>query len=585
MNIHFVRFLLPLALLSLALLSLALSASARERILDYHADIVVQADGTLDVTEIIEVHAEGKKIRRGIYRDFPTRYKNRYGDRVVVDFEVVGVERDGESEPWFTEDLSNGVRINTGNDRFLPTPLTTTYRIRYRTGRQLGFFDEHDELYWNVTGTGWVFDIESASARVQLPEPVPAEQLQLDYYTGPQGSHARNATAEVVEPGVVRFSTTQPLFQHEGLTIVVGFPKGIVAEPSSIQKLVWYLSDNRAQLLLLLGLMALFGYYLHHWRRDGRDPRAGVTFARYHAPEDFSPGGLRYLSRGSYDDRCFAADVVHMSVKGLIAIYRDKKLLSDKWRLEKRREAKEGELTPSEKAMFSALFVGGDDIELDQKNHVYLGLARKRHKAALSKRFKPTYFVDNIGITLRGCLASAVLAVLALWWSHNILSLSLWVLVISFVVLNAVFGLLMRRPTMEGRRLLDHIEGLKLYMEVASKEDIARLKHRHSEQPPSMNAERFETLLPYALALDVEEAWTGQFTQAVGVNEANRTTRNMGWYHGSLGRGGLAGLSSDLGKSMSSQIASSSSAPGTSSGGGGGGFSGGGGGGGGGGGR
>lgn len=579
MKIHFVRFLL-----SVALLSVALSASARERILNFHADIVVQADGTLDITEIIEVRAEGKNIRRGIYRDFPTRYKNRYGDRVVVDFEVMGVKRDGESEPWFTEDLSNGVRINTGNDRFLPTPLTTTYRIHYRTGRQLGFFDEHDELYWNVTGTGWAFDIESASARVQLPEPVSAEQLQLDYYTGPQGSRARNASAEVVEPGVVRFTTTQPLAQREGLTIVVGFPKGIVAEPSSIQRLIWYLNDNRAQLLLLLGIAVLFGYYLHHWRRDGRDPRGGVIFARYHPPEDFSPGGLRYLSRSSYDDRCFAADVVHMSVKGLIAIHRDKKLLSDKWRLEKRREATEGELSPSEKALFSGLFVAGDEIELDQKNHEHLGLARKQHRASLAKRFKPAYFVDNVGITLRGCVVSVVLVMLALWWSHSVASISFWALVISIVLLNVVFGLLMRRPTIEGRRLLDHIEGLKLYMEVASKDDIARLKHRHSEQPPSMNAERFETLLPYALALDVEEAWTGQFTQAVGVDEANRTTRSMGWYHGSLGRGGLGGLSSDLGKSLSSQIASSSSPPGTSSGGGGG-FSGGGGGGGGGGGR
>lgn len=571
-------------LVAVALFLVVLPASARERILDFHSDIVIQADGTLDVTETIKVRAEGKDIRRGIYRDFPTRYENRYGDRVVVDFEVVGVKRDGESEPWFTEARSNGVRINTGNDRFLPTPLTTTYQIHYRTGRQLGFFDNHDELYWNVTGTGWIFDIESASAQVALPQPVPAAQLQLDYYTGPQGSRAKGANAEVVEPGVVAFSTTQPLARREGLTIVVGFPKGIVSEPSSMQKLAAYLDDNRAHLLLLLGLLALFGYYLRQWRREGRDPRGGVTFARYYPPEDFSPGGLRYLSKGYYDDRCLAADVVQMSVKGLIAIHREKKFLSDKWRLEKLRETEGEELSPSEKALFSSLFFIGDEIELDQKNHAYLATAQKRHKAALAKRFKPTYFVDNLGITLRGSLASLVLIVLAFWWVHSAASLSFWVLVAAVVLLNVVFGLLMRRPTLEGRRLLDHIEGLKLYMEVASKEDIARLKHRNSEEPPPMGAERFESLLPYSLALGVEKAWTGQFTEAVGVTEANRTTRHIGWYHGDIGSGGLADLSSDLGKSLSSQISSSSSPPGTSSGGGGG-FSGGGGGGGGGGGR
>ncbi len=568
----------------LALVSMALPASARERIIDFHSDIIVQADGTLDVTETIEVRAEGKRIRRGIYRDFPTRYKDRRGDRVVVGFEVVGVKRDGQSEPWFTEELSNGVRINTGNDRFLPTPLTTRYEIRYRTTRQLGFFENHDELYWNVTGTDWIFDIESASARVQLPEAVPEDQLQLDYYTGPQGSRAQDARAEVVEPGVVEFATTEPLGPREGLTLVVGFPKGIVEEPSGLQGLLWFLHDNRAQLILLLGILAAFGYYLHHWRREGRDPQPGPIFARYYPPEDFSPGGLRYLSKAFYDDRCFAADLVHMSVKGLVTIHRERKFLSDDWRLEKCSESSDADLTPSERGLFSHLFAAGNEIELDQKNHSILGEAMRQHKKLVKRRFKPRYFVDNFKITLKAWLGSLVVALLAFWLVGNLASLTFWGLLSALVVLNVVFALLMRRPTEEGRRLLDHIEGLKLYMEVASKDDIARLEHRNPDEPP-LDAERFESLLPYALALDVESAWTDKFTQAVGVEAANQATNRMHWYHGDLGRGGLAGLSNDLGQSLSSQVASSSSPPGSSSGGGGGGASGGGGGGGGGGGR
>lgn len=571
--------------LVLTLICVALPASARERIINFHSDVKVRADGTLDVFETIKVRAEGKNIRRGIYRDFPTRYRDSRGDSVVVDLEVMGVLRDGQAEPWFTEELPNGVRINTGDDSFLPTPLTTTFRIHYRTNRQLGFFENHDELYWNVTGTGWVFDIENASARVELPEAVPEQELQLDYYTGPQGSRAKQARANVPEPGVVEFSTTSRLNSREGLTIVVGFPKGMIEEPGGLQKLSWFLNDNRAQLLLLVGLVLLFWYYLHHWYRNGRDPRSGPTFARYYPPEDFSPGGLRYLSRGSYDDRCFSADVVQMSVKGLISIHREKKFLSDKWKLEKLSEVGDVELSPSEQALFSRLFAGGPEIELEQENHQLLGKAKSQHKAALAKRFKPRYFLDNAKITVIGCIASMALTVLAFWLASHVASLTFWGLVAALVLLNIVFGFLMRRPTEEGRRLLDEIEGLKLYMEVASKDDIARLKHRHSEDPPLFDAERFESLLPYALALGVEEAWTDQFTKAVGDMEASRATRSMHWYHGPIGRGGLASMSSDLGSSLSSQISSSSSPPGSSSGGGGGGSSGGGGGGGGGGGR
>ena len=68
-------------------------------------------------------------------------------------------------EPWFTENMRNGVRINTGNDDFLPVPADYTYTIRYRTTRQLGFFADHDELYWNAIGTGWIFPIEKGTSR------------------------------------------------------------------------------------------------------------------------------------------------------------------------------------------------------------------------------------------------------------------------------------------------------------------------------------------------------------------------------------------------------------------------------------
>ena len=152
--------LLPSAAL-LVLPPLSGPLAAQERILSYESEVEVLADGTVEVTERITVRAEGRQIRRGIYRDFPTRYRDRYGNRVRVGFEVVGVERDGRPEEWFTERLSNGVRITTGGDALLPVPAEYTFTLRYRTTRQLGFFEEHDELYWNAIGTGWVFPIET----------------------------------------------------------------------------------------------------------------------------------------------------------------------------------------------------------------------------------------------------------------------------------------------------------------------------------------------------------------------------------------------------------------------------------------
>lgn len=124
----------------------ALPAAAQERIRVYDIAVEVKADGSLDVTEQITVRAEGSRIRRGIYRDFPTRYRDRYGNRVVVGFELSDVWRNGRPEPHFTESVANGIRINTGNDDFLQVPAEYTFTLRYRTTRQLGFFSAHDEL-------------------------------------------------------------------------------------------------------------------------------------------------------------------------------------------------------------------------------------------------------------------------------------------------------------------------------------------------------------------------------------------------------------------------------------------------------
>jgi len=150
------------------------------------------------------------------------------------------------------------------------------------------------------------------------------------------------------------------------------------------------------------------------------------------------------------------------------------------------------------------------------------------------------------------------------------------------VLVVALFADLVEAPTPEGRKLLDEIEGLKLYLSVAERDELASMQGPGS--PPALDAERYEALLPYAVALDVEEAWTRKFTAAVGAAAAAAATARMVWYHGA-NTGDLGGLVKAVSSGLSSSIASASTPPGSTSGGGGGGFSGGGGGGGGGGGR
>src|SRR3989442_2779276 len=82
-----------------------------ERIISYHSDIAVRPDASVRVTETIAVRGAGRQIRHGIYRDLPTEYRDDLGNRVKVAFEILEVTRDGRSESYHTEAMSNGARI------------------------------------------------------------------------------------------------------------------------------------------------------------------------------------------------------------------------------------------------------------------------------------------------------------------------------------------------------------------------------------------------------------------------------------------------------------------------------------------
>ena len=152
----------------LLLLLLPLFAAADERILSFHSDIVVMQDGWIEVTETIQVRVEGRRIRRGIYRDFPTDYRDKLGNEYVVDFQPLAVLRNDRPENLRAQKDRNGVRIYFGRSDYFLDHGIHTYQFRYRASRMLGFFEDHDELYWNVTGFDWAFPIDKASAAVRL---------------------------------------------------------------------------------------------------------------------------------------------------------------------------------------------------------------------------------------------------------------------------------------------------------------------------------------------------------------------------------------------------------------------------------
>ncbi len=619
---------------------LACSAMADERILDYQSDIEVFVDGSMQVTETIRVRAEQQEIKRGIYRDFPTDYKDRFGNRYRVGFEVLEAKRDGHQESWHSKVQGSGVRVYLGDKNIYLDKGDYTYAITYRTNRQLGFFDDHDELYWNVTGNHWSFPIEAVSARVTLPEGLRAEQLEAEAYTGPLGAKGQDYVASVDYDASVRFKTTRAFSQGEGLTIVVSWPKGYVHKPTRREEINFLLRDNQSWVILLIGLSALVAYYLLAWVMVGRDPQSGVVITRYEPPVGLSPGSSRYVDRMGYDHKTFAAALVNLAVKGLIEIKEEGR----EYTLTRTSKPPDN-LAAGEKAILKHLFrnLKGTSITLKQSKHATIRKALKAHEAALSRNSEKVYFVRNRGWLIPGILVSVLvyggviyglpntelkmtglfLSVWLTFWTLGVFSLGkkVWhawrtlkspldtigavfitgfslpffaaevvvigilasqvsvtlpAILISAIVINLLFHHLLKAPTRAGRRLLDEMEGFRQFLEVAEREEM------NFRNPPEKTPELFERFLPYALALGVEQHWMERFAGLfVRLEERGEHYRPV-WYHGHNWQVQNPGhFSHSLGSSLGSALSSSSAAPGSSSGSGGGCSSGGGGGGGG----
>ncbi len=559
-------------LLASLLLALPLAAVSDERILEFHSDVRVFADGMIEVTETIKVRAEGRQIRRGIYRDFPVDYEDRLGNEYRMRLEPLAVLRNGDRESFHTVRSGRDVRTYFGrSDRFIDQGVHT-YTFRYRVNRMIGFFEEHDELYWNVTGNHWIFPIDKASATVRLEFDAPRDQLMVDGYTGRLGSNVQDYGRYLDDEGNLNFQANQPLPAAHGLTIVVGWPKGFVEEPTLSTRAGWLIKDNRNLLAVLVGLVLMLAYYIPVWRSHGKDPEAGVIVTRYVPPGGFSPASLRYIRQMYYDDKVMTAAVVNLAVKGYLEIDNSGK----EHKLRKLDPAgATASMAPGEQELYDALFATSDAVTLTNSNHDVLGKARSAHGKSLKQDYKQHYFQTNGYLNLPSIVLGMLTTFVAVNIGNGATPFVIGGIVVMFLTI-VFFAIIMRRPTLRGRKVLDEIVGFTDYMEVAEKDEL------NLRNPPDKTPQLFEALLPYALALGVEQAWSEKFARVLaGIRNPDGSGYHPSWYRGDWSTSRLSTTTNSLSSGLNSALATSVSPPGSSSGGGGGGFSGGGGGGGG----
>jgi hypothetical protein len=616
------------------LLALALPSTAREEIRSFATEVTLRTDGSVRVIETIDVNAEGIDIRRGIYRDIPVTMVGDAGAKIRIDLDVESVTRAGQPELFRVERMGEFRRIWIGDpDEFIARGVHR-YTVTYTMDRMVRPAEGGgDELYWNATGNYWDFPILASVARVVLPEGAVIDRTAA--YTGVAGSTESAVTITRESDRTAIFRTKGALEPGEGMTFAVSFQSGVVAYPQGVDALLQSVSDLREVWLPVLAVILLLAYNLSAWWRVGRDPPKGTIIPLFYPPRDFSPALTHYVHKWGFGNSgwtAMTAAIFNLGVKGLVSIRNTAKTLTVAATGKEPAE----KLPVGERVLFG-YFQDRGEVTFDTANGKDLLAKRGEFTGAIEAENRKVWFNHNWGFAILsfvlafGMIVGMVaLDVLEPVWlfvavfggvfvgvlgsvlfnflrSGNavqrfVVAGAVFVFVsnigggvietfatitvntgaiaaASLVVISVVFTVLMRAPTVQGRKVMDEIEGFRLYLETAEKNRL------NIQNEPPLTPERFERILPYAIALGVEKPWSEHFEAELKRIAPDETVSSYspGWYSGgrSFSSGGLSRAIATASSGMAAAMVASQPVQASSSGSGGGGFSGGGGGGGG----
>ncbi|MGH9704850.1 MAG: DUF2207 domain-containing protein [Candidatus Acidiferrales bacterium] len=505
----------------------AQSARARElRIQNFDVSIEVQPDATCIVTEIIQAKFTGEW--HGLYRTIPVQYTTQRGFGYTLFLDLLSITGDS-GDP-----LKYEVSTQRGYKKFkiyVPGAVnaTRTVTLRYRVEDGLRFFDDHDELYWNITGNEWDVPIDHATARIVLPQGVTGVRTLV--FTGAYGSREQDADVDVTG-NIIQIHMRRRLDFHEGLTAVIGWGKGFVHEPGWPQHALLFLRSNWPLVIPIL----VFFFMLWMWSTRGRDPRLRPIAVQYEPPQGLSPGEVGTLADNRADMRDITATIVDLAVRGYLTIEQtetDQMLglvhhRSYSFHL-KKPSGEWDSLKPHEQTLLSALFDGGssDSVTLmELQNHFYTHLPTIRNRI-FDGLMDSKYYLHRPDKVRNSYIGGGVVAGILLVWlggaasgALNISPLTGVISGISTGLIIAAFGLVMPARTDAGARALEGVLGFETF--------LSRVEEPRFERVVK-TPEMFEKFLPFAMALGVEKKWVRAF--------ANIYLQPPSWYSGPYGAG------------------------------------------------
>lgn len=547
-----------------------------EAVISFESEIVINIDNSIDVSELVKYNTGGAE-RHGIYRDIHP-YSST-GNKMKIE-NVSVVDENGNAYTYSISNSNENIRIKIG-DPDITFNGEKVYVIRYHATRAISQLKEVDEIYWNVTGNDWGMPIYEVMATVRLPDGI--QMIQSACYYGLKGSTNKCDHISTTNDQYL-FTSPRALDPYEGMTVAVGFPKGVVTPytkadlASNFFDLYW-----RWMVAAILPILTLI-FSLRYWYKKGRDPKGtGVIIPQYDVPDTLTPMEVAGIVNQKVKPSDISAEIIYLATRGYIKIKQieDTTLGIFKTKDYELIKLKGFEDLPNEfdKKLTNALFENNvDSVKMSDLKNVFYKEITKIIDSVLDSFLKKGYY-KNLGSMKTLGNRFVIMAFVSVWVSGFFgIIIGLLVLrgnplplMIGIFISIVIYGIISQfspAKTEKGVATKEYILGLKDYLRIAEKD---RLKFHNA---PEKRPEIFEQLLPFAMVLGVEEAWAKEFE---GIY-----TEPPSWYSGS-GNDAFSAMafSHSLSDFNSFATSSMSSSPSSSGGSGGGGFSGGGGGGGG----
>jgi uncharacterized membrane protein YgcG len=490
----------------------------------------------------------GENLRHGIYRNIP-RYQCPGSTCVQSGVAFFPPARNGQREEYSESTQRTAVQQRIG-DPVVEIQGVHEYTIRYSVRHAVVESPEGQLISWNVTGHDWEVPIELSTFTLEGP----VMPTGVECFVGVAGSKESSC---VLSTSGTRVTATlsRPLAPNEGWTVDVRYPAGTFA--SALQ-----VTPKPPIPYWLMAALCLTGLWAGIWWVLGRDARGrGTVIPEYDPPRELKPYEAEALLKADPTTVGITATILDFARQGWLTIEQKKQLIGKGFAITKT-DVSPTKLDPAEKLAYELLFGEGPVFETG-------ALTGSAARATLFARWRAavqTRMVERGWYQFNAGHARGISIVMLFVMTIGVVLVGMryvanepfWLAALGAIG-GFPFAYAMPRMTKEGAVLAEHLQGFKRYIRVAEKDRLA------FHEAPEKTPERFSALLPYAVALGEQRAWTKVF-EDVGMSPDQ-----LQGYGSGLNALAIGTLSSSLTSSIQMAVSSPSDGGGGSSGGGGGG--------------